>query len=344
MRRQRRACVDEGLQFCEQGLAQLLVRLDVGQQHLEAFGHVVIDGRRHLAQVSGRLLDRARQGFALVDIVRTAVGEREVEVVVAAERVAPGKPVDQHRRLGAVARVEAFQHRLVRRHHLLGVDDALGRAGRSRGEEEFRNRVRLDLRLRRVDFRAGGFRQEFFERRRRAGRGRVDPGDDFDVLRNGGLDRRGERRAVGDEDEARRKDRDNGLQLGEIFGDQRIGRRDRRVGDASDHRAEPDQRMVDAVAGENGDRPLDREFSVDKRLRDAAGRMLRGAVRDHAPMSFALPLGKEDTGWSFLRPVVEPVGHRVRMGRKRIGRADDHRAVGASLDGHVRRAEGQFDP
>ena len=138
----------------------------------------------------------------------------------------------------------------------MGVDDALGRAGRARGEEQFCDRVRPDLRLRRVDRGTRGLRQEALERRRRPRRGRVDGGDDFDIFRDRGLDRGGERRAVADEDEARGKDRHDRLQLGEIPGDQRIGRRNRRIGRAGDHRAEADQRMIDAVAGEDGDRPL----------------------------------------------------------------------------------------
>ena len=78
-------------------------------------------------------------------------------------------------------------------------------------------------------------------------------------LGDGRLDRRGEGRAVADEDEARRQDGDDRLELGEILGDERIGRRDRRIRHARDHRAEPDQRMVDAVARQDRDRPLDIE-------------------------------------------------------------------------------------
>ena len=48
VRRQRRAGVDEGLEASEQVLAQRFVRLEIGQQHLEALGHVVVNGRRHL--------------------------------------------------------------------------------------------------------------------------------------------------------------------------------------------------------------------------------------------------------------------------------------------------------
>ena len=61
-----------------------------------------------------------------------------------------------------------------------------------------------------------------------------------------------------------------GLELGEVLGDQRIGRRNRRIGHARDHRAEADQRMVDAVARQDRDRPLGVRPRSIRRLRDAA--------------------------------------------------------------------------
>ena len=102
--------------------------------------------------------------------------------------------------------------------------------------------------------------------------------------------------------------------------------------------------MIDAVARENGDRALDRKPAIDQRLRDSARRLLRRAVCDHAPMSLALPLGEKDSRRRYLRPMVEPVGHHVGMGAERAGRSDDQRAVGAPLDRHCRRAEGQLHP
>ena len=133
---------------------------------------------------------------------------------------------------------------------------------------------------------------------------------------------------------------EDALQLAVVLGDQRIGRRDRRVGDAGDHRAEAEERVLDAVAGEDRDRPLHREAAVDDPLRDAAGDVARLGVGHPAPGA-ALPLGEEHSGRRGPRPMVEPVGHRFRIGSERVGRPHDHRAVGAALDGHVRRTEGQ---
>ena len=207
VRSERRAGVDEGLQVGEQALAQARVRLDIGQQHLEALRHVVVDGRRHVAEVADRRLDRAGQGPSLVDVERAAARQDEIEIVVAAEGVAPGQPVDQHRGDRAVARVDAFQHRLVRRHHPLGVDHALGRAGRTGGEQELGDRVGTDLRLRRVDLGAGGLGRERFECRRGPALRRIGPGDHLDVLRHARCEGERELRPVGDIDEARRQDR-----------------------------------------------------------------------------------------------------------------------------------------
>ena len=156
MGRQRRAGVDEGLEVGEQALAQGLVGLDIRQQHLEALGDIVIDGRRHVLEVADGGFDRARQRPPLVDIVRAAGRQHEIEVVVAAEGVAPGQPVDQHRRDHMVARIDALQHRLVRGHHLLGVDDALRRSGRAGGEEELGDGVGADVGVGRVDLGPAG--------------------------------------------------------------------------------------------------------------------------------------------------------------------------------------------
>ena len=67
--RKRGAGVSERLQAGKQASPQLAVRLKMGQQHLEAARHVVIDGWRDLAQVAQGRFDRARQRPAVVDIV-----------------------------------------------------------------------------------------------------------------------------------------------------------------------------------------------------------------------------------------------------------------------------------
>ena len=64
VRRQRRARIAEGLQPEIEAPAQLFIRLEVGQQHLEAPRHVVVHGRRDLAQNSAPS-PRSRPGSGL---------------------------------------------------------------------------------------------------------------------------------------------------------------------------------------------------------------------------------------------------------------------------------------
>ena len=76
--------------------------------------------------------------------------------------------------------------------------------------------------------------------------------------------------AVGREDQAGREQVDDVAQLAEVARDQRIGRRDRRVGDADIDGGEAEQRVLEVVAGEDRDRPLGREVAREQRRADAA--------------------------------------------------------------------------
>ena len=76
--------------------------------------------------------------------------------------------------------------------------------------------------------------------------------------------------AVGREHEARREQVDDEAQLAEVARDQRIGGRDRRVGDADIDGGKPEQRVLEVVAGEDRDRPLGRKLAREQRGADAA--------------------------------------------------------------------------
>ena len=159
-----------------------------------------------------------------------------------------------------VARVDALQHRLVRRHHSLRVDHALGRSRRAGGEQELGDRVGVDLRMRGVDLCApAGVGDERLERGRGPVLRRIDARDHLDVLGHARGQREREPASVADIDEARSQNVEDGFELAVVLGDQRIGLRDRRVRHAGDHGAKPDQRMLDAVAGEDRDGPLARQ-------------------------------------------------------------------------------------
>ncbi len=83
----------------------------------------------------------------------------------------------------------------------------------------------------------------------------------LDVGRHRLFDGAREGRAIGREDEAGREQCEYVFELPEVAGDQRIGRRDRRVGDADIHRSEPEQRVLEVVAGEDHDGALGREIA-----------------------------------------------------------------------------------
>ena len=87
------------------------------------------------------LRDQTGHRFALVDIKRAAVAQHHVEVVVRTEGVVPRQPVDDDRRMLFQERPGRSRALLVRAHHALRVNDALGLAGRSRREQDFRNRI-----------------------------------------------------------------------------------------------------------------------------------------------------------------------------------------------------------
>jgi len=179
------------------------------------------------------------------------------------------------------------------------------------------------------------------ERRCATPRGRIYAGDDLDILRHGGLDRGGEENAVADEHKARGQNRDDRFELGEILRDKRVRRRDGSVWHTRNRGAESENRMVDAVAGQDRDRPFRGETALDQTLRDASGGLARLRI-GHLPPSRRHALGEEHTVRRNLRPVIEPVGQRRGIDAERMGRADQHGGVGAALDHHFGRPEGEL--
>ena len=93
-------------------------------------------------------------------------------------------------------------------------------------------------------------------KQRRGRRRRVRRHHDFASSGAAARDRARERCAVGGEDEAGRENVDDGFEFAEILRQQRIGHRDRRIGNADMHGGKAEKRMFDVVAGENGDRAI----------------------------------------------------------------------------------------
>ena len=160
-------------------------------------------------------------------------------------------------------------NRLVRAQHALGVDDALGLTGRAGGEEELCERVRTDLG---VAASTAGVASAATVRERRhrpvAPRSAVAATSTSAGTRR--CDRACEGLAVRDEHQAGRQCRDDGLEFLEILRDQRIGRRDWRIGNADVHGRKTEQRVLQIVAGQNRNRALRRKVAREQSRRDGA--------------------------------------------------------------------------
>ena len=259
--------------------------------------------------------------------------------MIAAEGVVPRQPVDDHRRLVVDKGKAGADHRLVGAQHQLGVDDAFGLAGRAGGEQDFGDRVGTGLGMRR------------FDRRRRLRVGqcceecrwplvrRICRDRDFDAGRHRGGDGAGESGAVGREDEARLKNLDDGFELAEILRQQRIRHRDRRVGNADMHGGKADERVLDIVAGKNGDGALRRQAARQQRRGDGTHFRQCVGVSQRAPCARCVALRQEHALGRGFGPMHQALGELLRKCRQRMRRAQHDSAVAAALDHDVRRAE-----
>ena len=98
-------------------------------EHLIAFGDVEIGGGGDISEVTQGSRECARCGFAFVYVQGSTIVESDAEIVIAAERVVPGKPVTQDGRFVREKRENRAQHLLVGAEHALGIDDSFGLAG-----------------------------------------------------------------------------------------------------------------------------------------------------------------------------------------------------------------------
>ena len=215
-----------------------------------------------------------------------------------------GSQSTMHRRPVLEERPDLREHLLVRAEHALGVDHALGRAGRAGGEEDLRDGVGPDRARTRS---STARRRRGVEQRRDRRGGRADRGERGREVRRV--------RAYTRPGCSSSKMR---LELGEVLRHQRVRGRDRRDRHADVHRAEREQRVVDAVVREDRDRPLGPEAAVEQRLADAARRRERFAVGDPPP-AVAGALGEERAVGRARRPVHEPLADRARGGASGCG-------------------------
>ncbi len=208
-----------------------------------------------------------------------------------------------------------------------------GRARRARGVEHLRHGVGSDPCVRVVD--SGGRRRrlqfppiERLERLwRRAGDDQIAVGD----VRQRTL----EQCAVVREDHAGRERRPQRPERRVFAGEQRIGRRNRRIGNTDVHRRERQQAMLNAVAGENHERPVRRDAAVEQRLRQRADARQGIGVGQPTPVSGGVARRQKRSIGSLARPMLEPLGHLRRIRPEHVRRPRQNCAVGSLLDDRV---------
>ena len=240
--------------------------------------------------------------------------------MVATEGVVPRQPVDQHRRHLAERREALQDLLLVGAEHALGIDHTLGQLGRARGEQELGDGVGADLRMCGVDGGSGRRGQQFLERQRGAAVDAARGQHHRCVGRDGGGDGAAIGRGVGGEHQPRRQCGEDVLQLAVVLRDQRIRRRDRRIGHTGQHATEAEQQVLEVVVRQDGHRPLGRQAAVDQRLCNAARAVQRLGVADAPPVATVVALGRERALGRVFGPVQQAVGQAHGGRRARLRR------------------------
>ena len=254
-----------------------------------------------LAQVAQGRLEPARHRFALVEPVGAAEPQDRVEIEVRREGVVPGQPVADHRRLVVQERPDLADLGQRRAHQLLGVDDALGQARAARGEQDLADAVTGHRRVSALDRFARRAGQQVVERD--GARDCLDVAGRRDHRRRfHRFKRRPEQRRILDIDQARGETFADMADLGEILRHQRIGRRDRHRRNADLHRAELQDREVQAVVAQDGDRVVAVMAVVEQPLRDPVRPVSRRSVGQVDPVAGCVALGEEGSGPGCARP------------------------------------------
>ena len=296
--------------------AERAVVFQVREQAGKTRGHVEIQRWRDLAQIGKRLFQAAGPRRAGVDMHRAATRKRGVDVVVGAEHVRPGQPVDQHRIALVQKRPELERHLQVAGHHAVGIDHRLRLSGGAGGEQDFRGRRACDRR----QTGGRGFRCEQFLRGNHGHAARRQHRECVLILR-------------GIVHQHRR-----GIHQIRDFRDLRVaGRRERvlrchrRDRDGGCHRAEQEARMRKPVGREDEQGPGGR---VAAREQTGAGRLRiapRIGVAPVPPLARGVTFCHEGAIGRLVRPARHP-HQQVFVGRgEGLARAQQHRAVGPAL-------------
>ena len=98
------------------------------------------------------------------------------------------------------------------------------------------------------------------------------------------------------------------------------------------HGRQAEQRMLDVVARQDGDRPLGRKLTLQKCRRDGADARERLPIGHAAPGAGAVALREENALGRGFRPMRQPLGEFFRIGLEGARRAQQDRAVRLALD------------
>ena len=306
---QRRAAVLEDADAAEEGAGQRLVRLKLTGQQVPARGDHVVIGRGDLMQVADGLAKPTGGGLAGVDEVGAATLQHHLQDRVGAQAVAPGGLVDHHRRFGVIVAGGDLGGGDGDRG--VGADHRLRLAGGAGGEQQLGDVAAF----------GDGVHRRGAQQPAQgdvAGAG-VAAGDHRQAGQEVGVQRAGERGGVVGVDRAGLQHRHRVGQTREVGSGQAVLRRHRGDRHAQAHGRERQQRVVDAVAGQD----QHRRRPHDPRRRQPAGQradLLTGlAVSDGAP-AVAGPLGQPHP----LRRLARPALQRSQRG---VEGASDRRRV-----------------
>ena len=285
--RQGRARVKKHAHFAQQIAAQHIVGVHGVGYRFQACGHIEIHRGRYLAQVAQCFVHEGGHRFAVVDINRAAVVEREPDVVVTAESVVPRQPIHQHRRRLGQHR-HGLQHLLlVGAPHAVRVDHAFGHIGRARGEQKFHHRVR-----------PGGLHGDVYRwgvgRFQQVGKTRVCSAfnvavaqHDFYIFRHTGFHRCAVAVGVHGHHHAGRERAHDVFEFVVVFADGGIRGRHRAMRDAHHHASQRHHGVFQAVFAEDQHGFVYAQTSVQQGLTYAPGCCQRLRIRQVFPVAGA---------------------------------------------------------
>lgn len=257
--------------------------------------------------------------------------QRHVEVVVAAEGVAPGQPVQQLEPVVVQEGPDLGHLLLVGRQHGVRVDHRLGAAGGAAGHQVLGVRVRAHglvgahhrWRLARVQQALQGqgacallgvLAED--DRPRRGVRARLPAGDGRRVDgRIAGVDQRRVQRVQ------------HRVQLAVVAGHAAVGAGDRAHRAPDVHGGQRQQRVVDGVVAEHDDRPAGGQLHVQQCLRQAPDDLACLRVTQAPPRTRARALGQEERIGRRRGPVLEPGADAACVRLQRLGVAQHEAAA-----------------